>query len=85
MILASGSAKDSRQCARYPATRGIAKRTVKYCVGKPIALYTSPGDKRQVVHCHKCFSTLSLFEEALSLVKEDCNEADADCLMVQPA
>ena len=41
-ILASGSVRDSRQCARYPAALGTAKRTVKNSGGKPSALYTNP-------------------------------------------
>lgn len=38
MIFVSGSSRDSRQCAKYPAMRGIANKTVKNSGGKPIAL-----------------------------------------------
>lgn len=34
----SGSSRDSFQCARYPAMRGMAKSTGKNSVGKPRAL-----------------------------------------------
>ena len=38
IIFVSGSSRDSLQCAKYPAIRGIANKTVKNSVGNPIAL-----------------------------------------------
>jgi hypothetical protein len=38
IIFVSGSSRDSLQCAKYPAIRGIANKTGKNSVGNPIAL-----------------------------------------------